>query len=231
MVRKIVPPTERIPALRGLSSKIHSRIWRSYTRRLWLQLVHQEAAKSTVTETFRPLHVSLFGNAGFIFQQDLAPAHAAKGTKTGSVTMVLQFIINQQTPLTWSPKKIQEFQICFMKDTKHVLHLGRKFSEKILHICFKITNKMLLLPGIYRLHIHCMDLTDRNNNVFTNKVISECKTSAIGCLTGFSSGTYYFCPIIIILSHIFYLLRLIPGNFLPLLWYVRYDILMLLLNE
>ncbi len=39
----------------------------------------------------------------FIFQQDLAPAHTAKGTKAGSMTMVLLCLIGQQTRLTWTP--------------------------------------------------------------------------------------------------------------------------------
>ncbi len=35
----------------------------------------------------------LYGDADFIFQQDLAPAHTAKGTKAGSMTMVLLCLI------------------------------------------------------------------------------------------------------------------------------------------
>ncbi len=42
----------------------------------------------------------LYGDADFIFQQDLAPAHTAKGTKAGSMTMVLLCLIGQQTRLT-----------------------------------------------------------------------------------------------------------------------------------
>ncbi len=46
----------------------------------------------------------LYGDADFIFQQDLAPAHTAKGTtKAGSMTMVLLCLIGQQTRLTWTP--------------------------------------------------------------------------------------------------------------------------------
>lgn len=134
MVRKSAPPTGKIVALRGLSSEIHSRIWGSNTRRLWLHLVHQEAPKSTVAENFRAVHVSLYWRA-FLEMMVLfsSRTHAAKGTKAGSVTVVLQFIISQQTPLTWTPKKIHESQIFLMKDRKHVLDLGRKFSEKILY--------------------------------------------------------------------------------------------------
>ncbi len=42
----------------------------------------------------------LYGDADFIFQQDLAPAHTAKGTKAGSMTMVLLCLIGQQTHQT-----------------------------------------------------------------------------------------------------------------------------------
>ncbi len=42
----------------------------------------------------------LYGDADFIFQQDLALAHTAKGTKAGSITMVLLCLTGQQTRLT-----------------------------------------------------------------------------------------------------------------------------------
>ncbi len=45
----------------------------------------------------------LYGDADFIFQQDLAPAHTAKVPKAGSMTMVLLCLICQQTRLTWTP--------------------------------------------------------------------------------------------------------------------------------
>ncbi len=45
----------------------------------------------------------LYGDADFIFQQDLAPAHTAKAIKAGSMTMVLLCLIGQQTRLTWTP--------------------------------------------------------------------------------------------------------------------------------
>ncbi len=45
----------------------------------------------------------LYGDADFIFQQDLAPAHTAKVPKAGSMTMVLLCLIGQQTRLTWTP--------------------------------------------------------------------------------------------------------------------------------
>ncbi len=37
----------------------------------------------------------LYGDADFIFQQDLAPAHTAKGTKAGSITIVILCLIGQ----------------------------------------------------------------------------------------------------------------------------------------
>ncbi len=45
----------------------------------------------------------LYGDADFIFQQDLAPAHTAKGTKSWFNDMVLLCLIGQQTRLTWTP--------------------------------------------------------------------------------------------------------------------------------
>ncbi len=42
----------------------------------------------------------LYGDADFIFQQDLAPVHTAKVPKAGSMTMVLLCLIGQQTRLT-----------------------------------------------------------------------------------------------------------------------------------
>ncbi len=43
-----------------------------------------------------------YGYADFIFQQDLAPAHTAKGTKSWFNDHVLLCFIGQQTPLTWT---------------------------------------------------------------------------------------------------------------------------------
>ncbi len=45
----------------------------------------------------------LYGDADFIFQQDLAPAHTARYQKAGSMTIVLLCLIGQQTRLTWTP--------------------------------------------------------------------------------------------------------------------------------
>ncbi len=42
----------------------------------------------------------LYGDADFIFQQDLAPAHTAKGTNDH----VLLCLIGQQTRLTWTQR-------------------------------------------------------------------------------------------------------------------------------
>ncbi len=48
----------------------------------------------------------LYGDADFIFQQDLAPAHTAKGTKSWFNDLVLLCLIGQQTHLTWSPENL-----------------------------------------------------------------------------------------------------------------------------
>ncbi|KAJ7324109.1 hypothetical protein JRQ81_017129 [Phrynocephalus forsythii] len=44
-----------------------------------------------------------YGDADFIFQQDLAPAHTAKSTKTGSLTMGLLCMIGQQNSPDLNP--------------------------------------------------------------------------------------------------------------------------------
>ncbi len=45
----------------------------------------------------------LFKNADLIFQQDLAPAHTAKSTKSWLMTMMLVCLTGQQTHQTWTP--------------------------------------------------------------------------------------------------------------------------------
>ncbi len=50
-----------------------------------------------------PAADQLYGDADFIFQQDLAPAHSAKATSTWFRTMVSLFLIGQQTRLTLTP--------------------------------------------------------------------------------------------------------------------------------
>ncbi len=47
----------------------------------------------------------LYGNADFIFQQDLAPAHTAKGTKSWFNDHVLLCLIGQQTHQTWTQRE------------------------------------------------------------------------------------------------------------------------------
>ncbi len=42
----------------------------------------------------------------YIFQQDLAPVHTAKGTKSWFNDHVLLCLIGQQTHLTWTPERI-----------------------------------------------------------------------------------------------------------------------------
>ncbi len=45
----------------------------------------------------------IFKDADFILQQDLAPAHTAKNTKSWLNTMVLVCLTGQQTHQTWTP--------------------------------------------------------------------------------------------------------------------------------
>ncbi len=103
-------PTERTAALWGLSSKIDSRIWVNFTRNgLRLGSRHQEPPHTDVSRNLATVVVflllshswttdnvrgvlpghfmlpsaeQLFKDADFIFQQDLAPAHTAKSTKS-----------------------------------------------------------------------------------------------------------------------------------------------------
>ncbi len=44
----------------------------------------------------------LYGDTDFIFQQDLAPAHSAKSTKSWFNDHVLLCLTGQQTRLTWT---------------------------------------------------------------------------------------------------------------------------------
>ncbi len=63
--------------------------------------VHSQS--SHLPGDFRALHAStgqVYGDADFIFQQDLAPAHTAKGTKSWFNDHVLLCLIGQQTHLT-----------------------------------------------------------------------------------------------------------------------------------
>ncbi len=50
-----------------------------------------------------PAADQFYGDADFIFQQDLAPAHSAKATVPGLRTMVSLFLIGPQTRLTLTP--------------------------------------------------------------------------------------------------------------------------------
>ncbi len=59
----------------------------------------------------------LYGDADLIFQQDLAPAHTAKGTKAGSMTMVLLCLIGQQTRLTSTHRESMGY--CQEEDERH----------------------------------------------------------------------------------------------------------------
>ncbi len=62
------------------------------------------AVNQEVLEHFMlPAADQLYGNADFIFQQDLAPAHSAKATSTWFKDHGIQFLIGQQTRLTLTP--------------------------------------------------------------------------------------------------------------------------------
>ncbi len=50
-----------------------------------------------------PSTEKLYGDADFIFQQDLAPVHTAKVPKAGSMTIVLLCLIGQQTQPDLNP--------------------------------------------------------------------------------------------------------------------------------
>ncbi len=71
----------------------------------------------------------LYGDADFIFQQDSAPAHTAKGPKAGSMTMVLLCLIGQQTRLTWTPENLDE---------RHQTQQCRWPEEPVLHYTWAV---------------------------------------------------------------------------------------------
>ncbi len=62
--------------------------------------VHAAIYQEILEHFMLPSADKLYGDADLIFQQDLAPA---KGTKAGSMTMVLLCLIGQQTRLTRTP--------------------------------------------------------------------------------------------------------------------------------
>ncbi len=61
----------------------------------------------------------LYGDADFLFQQDLAPAHTAKGTKSWFNDHVLLCLIGQQTRLTWTPYYRESMEYCQEEDERH----------------------------------------------------------------------------------------------------------------
>ncbi len=85
-VGKGAQATGMTASLRILSSKADSNTWESFTRSgLKLESVHQSHHAQTSSGKGLPSLPSadkLYGDAYFIFQQDLAPAHTAKGTKS-----------------------------------------------------------------------------------------------------------------------------------------------------
>ncbi len=67
----------------------------------------------------------LYGD-DFIFQQDLAPATLPKVPKDGSMTMVLLYLIDQQTHQTWTPENLDErhqTQQCRWPEGRYQSHL------------------------------------------------------------------------------------------------------------
>ncbi len=59
----------------------------------------------------------LYEDADFIFQQDLAPAHTAKGTKSWFNDHVLLCLIGQQTRLTWTSQR-ESMEYCQEEDER-----------------------------------------------------------------------------------------------------------------
>ncbi len=67
----------------------------------WCWSTANAAIYQEIVEHFMlPYADKLYGDADFIFQQDLAPAHTAKGTKSWFNDMALLCFIGQQTRLT-----------------------------------------------------------------------------------------------------------------------------------
>ncbi len=59
----------------------------------------------------------LYGDADFIFQQDLAPAHTAKGTKAGSMTMC--YCAWLASKLAWPEPHRESMEYCQEEDERH----------------------------------------------------------------------------------------------------------------
>ncbi len=68
----------------------------------WSPQSTQPSTRKFLEHFMLPSADKLYGDADFIFQQDLAPAHTAKGTKSWFNDHVL-CLIGQQTRLTWTP--------------------------------------------------------------------------------------------------------------------------------
>ncbi len=82
--------------------------------------VHSQAQPSTrdILEHFMlPSADKLYGDADFIFQQDLHLPTLPKVPKTGSMTMVLLCLIDQQTHLTWAHREYKAY--CQEEDERH----------------------------------------------------------------------------------------------------------------
>ncbi len=88
------------------SVKFHSQWWMSSAGvgpLCFLKSTHSQRSRlQDILEHFMlPSADKLYGDADFIFQQDLAPAHTAKGTKSWFNDHVLLCLIDQQTHQTW----------------------------------------------------------------------------------------------------------------------------------
>ncbi len=78
-------------------------IWRKSNTATLKSTVNAAIYQEILEHFMLPSADKLYGDADFIFQQDLAPAHTPKLPKAGSMTMVLLCLIGQQTRLTWTP--------------------------------------------------------------------------------------------------------------------------------
>ncbi len=87
----------------GLGRHVICRCWST----VFSEVHSQRSIYQNILEHFMlPSADKLYGDADFIFQQDLAPAHTANGTQSWFNDHVLLCLIDQQTRLTWTPERI-----------------------------------------------------------------------------------------------------------------------------
>ncbi len=70
--------------------------------------VNTELYQDILEHFMLPSADKLYGDADYIFQQDLTPAHTANGTKSWFNDHVLLCLIGHQTHLTWTPENLDE---------------------------------------------------------------------------------------------------------------------------